>query len=185
MLNIMTCQVILIYIYINMEDTNYRRTVYCDMDGVLSDFGGGFYKLTNIRPENVSDPEMWARIDAYGKARFFSELEWMAGGKELWNFITNNFLKAKILSALGKSDKIDKQTTQGKLMWIRHNIPSLQLDDIILVDNKHKKRHYSKSGDIIIDDTLIVIQEWIKKDGIGILHKTASDTISQLKQYLL
>ena len=139
-----------------MED--YKRTVYVDMDGVLADFEGGFYKLAGMSIENFSDPEMWSRIDAHGKAKFFAELEWMNGGKELWQFITNNFLKVKILSALGKSDKIDKQTTQGKLTWIRHNIPTLQLDDIILVDNKHKKRHYSKPGDIIIDDTSVVIQ---------------------------
>ena len=163
---------------------NYNRTVYVDMDGVLADFEGGFYKLSGIGVKNVSDPELWSKIEACGKAKFFSELEWMGGGKEIWQFVANNFLNAKILSALGKSDKIDKQTTQGKLMWLRHNIPSLQLEDIILVDNKHKKRHYSKPGDIIIDDTEIVIQEWIKKGGIGILHKTASDTIAQLKQYV-
>ena len=163
---------------------NYNSTVYVDMDGVLADFEGGFYKLAGIEVNNISDPEMWARIGAYGKAKFFSELEWMAGGKELWQFITNNFLKAKILSALGKSDKIDKQTTQGKLTWIRHNIPSLQMNDIILVDNKHKKRHYSKPGDIIIDDTPIVVQEWVQKGGIGILHKTASNTIAELNQYV-
>jgi 5'-nucleotidase len=163
---------------------NYNRTVYVDMDGVLADFEGGFYKLSGISIENISDPEMWAKIEAHGKAKFFSELEWMSGGKELWQYITDNFLKAKILSALGKSDKIDRQTTQGKLMWLRHNIPSLQLDDIILVDNKHKKRRYSKPGDIIIDDTEIVIIEWIKKGGIGILHTSTTETISQLKKYV-
>ena len=167
-----------------MADINYKRTVYCDMDGVLADFEGGFYKISGIDPKNVSDPELWARIDAYGKAQFFSELEWMVGGKELWNFIANNFLKVKILSALGKSDKIDKQTTKGKLMWIRHNIPSLQMDDIILVDNKHKKRHYCIAGDILVDDTLIVIEEWNKKGGIGIFHKTASETITTLRKYV-
>ena len=174
----------LTYIYTSMNDENVNRSIFVDMDGVLADFEGGFYKISGISIENMSDPEMWAKIDAHGKAKFFAELEWMSGGKELWQFIMNNFLKVKILSALGKSDKIDKQTTRGKLMWIRHNIPSLQLDDIILVDNKHKKRHYSKPGDIIIDDTPVVIQEWIKKGGIGILHRTASDTIARLKQYV-
>ena len=171
-----------------MENTNntqdYKRTVYVDMDGVIADFDKGFYDITGMNTDNVDDSELWAAIDAHGKAKFFSELPWMAGGKDLWTFVTSNFLQVKILSALGKSDKVDKQTTQGKTAWLRHNIPSLHQDDIILVENKHRKRHYSKPGDIIIDDTPVVIQEWIKKGGIGLLHKTASATIAELKRYV-
>lgn len=169
-----------------MENTkeDYKRIVYVDMDGVIADFDKGFQKITGKSTDDVEDPELWAAIDAHGKAKFFSELEWMPGGQEMWKYIADNFLKVKILSALGKSDKIDRQTTQGKLGWLRHNIPSLQLDDIILVENKHRKRHYSKPGDIIIDDTLVVIQEWVKKGGIGILHKSAPETISVLKRYV-
>ena len=162
----------------------YKRIVYVDMDGVLADFDRGFYEITGISTDNLADDELWARIDAYGKAKFFSELPWMDGGKEMWNFITENFLDVKILSALGKSDKIDKQTTQGKTAWLRHHLPSLHSGDIILVDNKHRKRHYSKPGDIIIDDTPVVIQEWVKKGGIGILHENAQNTISHLKRYV-
>ena len=124
-----------------MNDENVNRTVYVDMDGVLANFDGGFFKLTGKSSDATPDPELWAAIESYEKDKFFSELEWMPGGKDLWNFVTFNFLKVKILSALGKSDKIDKKTTYGKLAWLRHNIPQLQLDDIILVDNKHKKRH--------------------------------------------
>ncbi len=162
----------------------YKRIVYVDMDGVLADFDRGFYEITGISTDNISDEELWARISAHGKSKFFSELPWMDGGKEMWNFIISNFLDVKILSALGKSDKIDKQTTQGKTMWLRHHLPSLHSNDIILVDNKHRKRHYSRPGDIIIDDTPVVIQEWVKKGGIGILHKTAQETISLLKRYV-
>jgi len=167
-----------------MDDENVNRTVFVDLDGVLCDFDKGFYDITGISSDNVSDEELWARIGAYGKVRFFSELPWMPGSKEMWNFITQNFLHVKILSATGKSDKVDKQTTQGKTSWLHHNIQSLHSNDIILVDNKHKKRHYSKPGDIIIDDTPVVIEEWIKKGGIGILYKTAQDTITQLKRYV-
>jgi hypothetical protein len=58
------------------------------------------------------------------------------------------------------------------------------MDDIILVPNKHKKRHYSKPGDIIIDDNETVIQEWTRKGGIAIFHKTALETIETLKKYV-
>ena len=123
-------------------------------------------------------------IDAYGKSKFFSELKWMPGGKELWAFVNQHFIRVKILSALGKTDKIDKKTSTGKREWLSHHIPSLTSDDIILVDNKHHKRRYCKPGDIIIDDTPIIIEEWNKKGGIGILHKTAGETINILKRYI-
>ena len=80
--------------------------------------------------------------------------------------------------------KASHQTAQGKMAWLYKNIPTLQLDDIILVENKHKKQHYSKINDIIIYDTPIVIEELIKKGGVGILHKTSQETINKLKMYV-
>jgi 5'(3')-deoxyribonucleotidase len=167
-----------------MDDTNAeKRIVYFDMDGVLADFDGHFYKLFG-KTTDIGDDALWKLIESYGKARFFSELPWMPGSKEMFRFAYNNFLQVKILSALGRSDKVDGQTTKGKLTWLRHNIPELQMDDIILVPNKHKKRHYSKPGDIIIDDNETVIQEWTRKGGIAIFHKTALETIETLKKYV-
>ena len=173
-----------------MDNTNnqavqeHKRTVFCDMDGVIADFEKGFFNLTGMAIGQLSDQEMWNRIEAHGKAKFFAELPWMSGGKDLWKYITDNFLQVKILTALGKSDANDKQSSQGKAAWLRHNIPSLQTDDIIYVTNKHQKKKYCKPGDIIIDDTEVVIQEWNQKKGIGILHKTAAATIATLKQYV-
>ncbi len=162
-----------------------KRIVYVDMDGVICDFDGAFYAMTGISTDNVNDDEMWSQIAAHGKVRFFSEMPWMSGGKELWSFVNDNFLQVKILTALGRSDASDGgQTSRGKRMWLRTNIPSMQDSDIIMVANRHKKKQYSKPGDIIIDDNQEVIQGWLKKGGIGILHKTTPETIGQLKQYV-
>ena len=165
-------------------ESNPNRIIYVDLDGVLADFEGHFQKISNLNADSVSDDELWKIIGGYGKAKFFSELPWMPGGRELWSFATQNFLQVKILSALGKSDLQDKQTTEGKRMWLNKNIPSLREDDIILVQNKHKKKQYARGGSIIIDDTEVVIQEWTRKGGIGILHKTATETIGKLRQYV-
>lgn len=175
---------ILTYLYTMEQIKEHERIINVDMDGVLCDFDRRAAEIVGKPRDSFEEPEMWSSIESYGKARFFETMEWMPGGRELWNFVTANFLKVRILSALGKSDMVDKQTSQGKLAWLRHNIPDLSSDDIILVQNKHKKRHYAKPGDIMIDDNETVIHEWLKKGGIGILHKTAQETISKLKEYV-
>lgn len=159
-----------------MDD--YKRTVYVDMDGVLADWEQGAVNL--VGAENMDkDHIIWSSIHRYGKTKFFSGLPWMPDGEELWSFVTDNFLDVKILSA-GR----DQKTLQGKSEWLRHNIPSLSSDDIIFVNNKHRKQHYSKPNDIIIDDTPVVIQEWKARGGIGILNTSATDSINELKQYV-
>jgi len=165
-------------------DKDIYRICYVDMDGVLANFSKGFYDLSGANADTTPDPEMWKIINDYGRDTFFSELPLMEGAMEMWDFIKNSFLNVKILSALGKSDRVDNKTTKGKTAWLRHHLPDLLSDDIILVDNKHKKRHYSRPHDIIIDDTLVVIQEWINKGGIGIHHKSSFTTIDELKKYV-
>lgn len=166
------------------------RHIFVDMDGVLADFEGFYEKMfgknVNIKhePFNLPDEELWGNIDKYGKSKFFENLPWINGSKEMWDFVVKNFVRVKILSALGKTDKIDKQTSQGKYAWLSHHLPELRDQDIILVENKHRKRHYSRVGDIIIDDTPVVIQEWRHKGGTGILFESAGKTIEELKKYV-
>lgn len=166
------------------EPQEHNRIVYVDMDGVIADFDSGFESITQLNPDQIQQDEMWAKIEAHGKAKFFSELPWMPGGKELWVFVSQNFLQVKILTALGKSDAVDKQTTTGKRDWLRKNIPNLKDSDIIMVANKHRKKQYATPTDIMIDDTEVVIQEWTRKGGIGILHKTTFETIRILNDYV-
>lgn len=175
-----------------MEE-KYDRIVYCDMDGVLCGFIEGFSLLPSsnrLTPEEYDSKtgkkdSFWKIIDDYGKENFFAGLPWKKeGGKELWNYLNDNFLHVKILTALGKSDVQDSLTSRGKTRWLHLNIPMLNQKDIIMVPNKHAKKHYAKSDDILIDDTEICIQEWIQKGGIGILHKTLNQTIGAIKKYI-
>ena len=62
--------------------------IYCDMDGVLCDFKKHAEKATGVsiaKWSNLSKSEKWGPIkeDRY----FWSTMPWMAGGKQLWNFI--------------------------------------------------------------------------------------------------
>lgn len=172
----------------NEISEKYDRIVYCDLDGVLVDFRKGVANLGFTIPPtdriNPQDDEMWKAIESIGKDKFFADLDWMNDGKQLWEFITNNFINVKILTALGKADQKDKLTTKGKRMWLSRNIPMINNHDIIMVPNKHAKKHYAKPGYILIDDTNLCIDEWVKNGGIGLLHKSAVDTIRKLERYV-
>lgn len=160
------------------------KTIYCDMDGVLANFKGHYQELFGKNPDTTPDPELWNDINTHGKAKFFEELPWMPGGQELWKFMTDNFMRVKILTALGKTDKVDKQGSRGKRAWLAHHIPNLMDKDIKMVINKHQKQWYSRPGDIIIDDTPLVIDEWNAKGGTGILYQNANQAITELKKHL-
>jgi 5'(3')-deoxyribonucleotidase len=181
----------------NEKFDSHDRTIFVDLDGVLCDFHGHFKELFGWNPGKsddsddktkekvLADQKMWEQINSYGKSRFFEELTWVPGSKAMWAFIIDNFVNVKILSALGKSDIEDGGITRkGKIRWLEHHLPGLKPNDIILVTNKHKKRHYSKPGSIIIDDTPVIIDEWNAKGGIGIFFTNAMDVTEQLKKYV-
>jgi len=172
----------------NGKFNTHDRTVFVDMDGVIANFHGYFKQLFGwdlAKGDDNNDQKMWDQINSYGKSKFFEELPWIPGSKAMWSFIVDNFVNVKILSALGKYDHEDGgQTRKGKITWLAHHLPKLKPEDIILVVNKHKKRHYCKPGDIIIDDTPIVIEEWNAKGGKGIFFTNATDVIEELKKYV-
>jgi hypothetical protein len=169
-----------------------EHTIFCDLDGVLVDFDKGFSMLPGSggRMPNAyslyvgDDDAIWSVIEAHGKDVFFAELPWMPDGKELWHFINDNFVHIKILTALGRNDKKDKLTSTGKRRWLYRNIPELEEDDIIMVPNKHAKKHHTVPGGVLIDDSEICITGWKSRGGVGILHENAKNTISQLRRFI-
>jgi 5'(3')-deoxyribonucleotidase len=170
-----------------VNDANINRTIFVDLDGVLIDWDGGFRKISG----GLTGDEFVAKYDKiqsielikrYG-SQWWANLEWLPDGKELWQYITSNFLNVKILTATGRPGQYTSQATKGKIQWMRDNLTHLSDKDKIIVGRKGEKERYCKPGDILVDDNESNIQDWINAGGIGILHRTARNTISQLKEY--
>lgn len=168
-------------------DQNLEITVYVDLDGVLVNWDKGYRQISG----GLSDDEYKAKyggsaslnlVKKYG-VDWWANLEWLPGGKELWKFVRNNFLKYKILTATGKPGEWSSIARKGKHIWMKRNLPGLPESDQIVVGPKGEKKNYAKPGDILIDDTPRNIQDWIDAGGVGILHKDALSTIQQLKDY--
>jgi len=152
---------------------NVKYKIYCDLDGVLVDFSKGYHKLTGIdlNGEFRKDKKFWEPIDKAGK-KFWTELDWMKDGKELWDYIEK--YKPDILSAPSRED----DSRVGKHEWVKREIPDAHL---ILRSMEHKKE-FAKPGAVLIDDNEDNIEDWKKAGGLTIHHTSTKETIKQLKK---
>jgi hypothetical protein len=91
---------------IRLLEAKIPYQIYCDMDGVLTDFekrfitllrkeGPKYYSKAVIaqvtRPKHFQaiegDEEFWKFIDQYIGLEFWSDMPWMPNGRVLWDFI--------------------------------------------------------------------------------------------------
>lgn len=168
-----------------------KYTIYCDMDGVLTDFSGDFMKYAKLntkvaiderddvpnnaaaRYEKKHGSEAFWKVVESGGLKFWSDMSWNPGGKQLWNYISQ--YNPQILTAPSK--RVYADCVKGKKMWIsRLGSPTIH------VRSKEKKKEFAGKNKILIDDLKSNIKEWTASGGIGILHKKTSNTISALKE---
>lgn len=153
-----------------------KYKIYCDMDGVLTDFIKGYYDLTgrDITGQFHDDEKFWDPINKAGYD-FWANLDWSKDGKKLWKYIEK--YNPEILSSPSKQD----DSRVGKNDWVKREIPNVHL---ILRSPEHKKE-FATPNSILIDDRESNIKSWNDAGGIGILHTSAAETIKELKKLSL
>ena len=73
--------------------------IFCDLDGVLVDFGKGLDAAGNCDMTNCGESAKWSTIQK--TPRFFADLEWCEDGETLWKLICDmpTDVPPKILTA--------------------------------------------------------------------------------------
>ena len=151
--------------------------IYCDMDGVLTDFEKRFYdKLNEIGPDyyplkdikKVVKPkdfenifgieEFWNFIDGIIGVGFWAGMDWMPQGRELWEFIKP--YQPSLLTSPSKNNT----SRLGKNLWVKNHLTPKP--KTIFAYSADKQR-YSNENSILIDDKKSNINEWIAKGGIA------------------
>lgn len=176
------------------EDFTPKYKLYCDMDGVLTDFekrfvdmlrkeGPKYYSKEVIsqvtRPKHFEAlegaKEFWKFIDQYVGLSFWSEMEWMPNGQELWNFIEP--YNPTILTSPSR----DNTSRLGKKVWVRNHIPSLPPVEFRFGS---AKAQFANENAILIDDKPSNLAAWEAKGGIALEVKDGEiqSVINQLKQ---
>lgn len=161
------------------------RKIYFDMDDVLADFSRGVREMVGIEPppqddEHKAEEEiMWAGIRDVG--HFYDKLEIAPGAKEMFDTLYAKYgSKCEVLTAIPKDNRNIPEAKDDKKKWMSR---MLSKDIEVKTVYKENKPEYCFGLDcILIDDMEKNIQDWRKLGGTGILHKSAEETITKLKE---
>jgi len=159
------------------EETEQKYTIYCDMDGVLTDFDKQFEKISGgVPPRQYEETNgknvFWKLIDDAGVG-FWVGMPWMPNGKKLWDYISK--YNPSILSAPSQQN----ESRLGKRLWVRNN---LSPKPKVILASAQNKQNYAGTNRILIDDRPSNVEQWRSKGGIGILFISTEQTISDLQK---
>lgn len=153
--------------------------IYCDMDGVLTDFESRFEHFSGLHPQEYEKkygtPAFWELIDNKIGVRFWVGMNWMPQGEKLWDFIKP--YKPDLLTSPSRHNS----SRLGKQLWAKNNLSPKP--KVIMAYSADKQR-YANENSILIDDKKSNIAEWEAKGGIAIrCRKGNSDfVIERLKE---
>ena len=154
--------------------------IYCDMDGVLTDFESRFDHFTGMNPQvyekKYGIEQFWHLIDNKIGVRFWVGMPWMPQGKKLWEFIKP--YQPDLLTSPSRHDT----SRLGKNLWTRNN---LNPKPKVIFAYSADKQRYANENSILIDDKKSNIKEWAAKGGIAIRCKNGDvDSVIQKLQEL-
>jgi hypothetical protein len=115
-------------------------------------------------------------ISAGDDREFWANLEWMPGGKELWDYV--KVYEPDILSAPMREP--DGPGAMGKLDWVKRE---LGLEEA-RINLSSSKKEYGAPGAILIDDRDKYIEQFTEGGGTAVRHVEPTTTIEELRELL-
>jgi hypothetical protein len=162
------------------------KKIYLDMDGVLCDFNKRFEELFSYNPGSEALASERDRKDfspnwkTFIETKQFATLDWFPGGRELIQYVESLRIPIEILSSSG-GIKNHSEVRDQKTSWLRARG---LLYPINIVPGRRIKKYFSHQGNVLIDDTADVIEEFNQGPGKAILHKDVNETIKALESLL-
>lgn len=153
--------------------------IFVDMDGVLADFVRGVEGPKYLNGPLVSEQTYDSRKLELSNKGLFKDLPIMPGKRKLINYIKESGIDWEILTASGTLNRT--VVAQDKIYWIRKHVdPRITVTATIKGEDKAV---FARPNHILIDDRKSNIKAWTEAGGVGILHRSAEDTINQLESY--
>jgi len=179
-----------------LEESDFvpKYQIYCDMDGVLTDFENRFVEMLRqegpkyyskevinqvTRPKHFEklegETEFWNFIDNHLGLEFWSGMNWMPNGKQLWSFIQP--YNPIILTSPSRQNT----SRLGKRMWVKeHLVPAPPVEFRFGAS----KSDFANEKAILIDDRPSNLAAFAAKGGIALEVKDGEiqSVINTLKE---
>lgn len=176
------------------EDYYPKYQIYCDMDGVLTDYEKRFIEL--LRKEGhkyyskevikqVTRPKHFEKLEGEGELENFTDnyigldfwtgMEWMPNGRQLWSFIQP--YSPVILTSPSKHNT----SRLGKRLWVKeHLVPAPPVEFRF----GEAKSDFANENAILIDDKPSNLEAFASKGGIALEVKDGEiqSVINKLKE---
>ena len=153
--------------------------IYCDMDGVLTDFEERFEHFSGMKPKEYENkfgtPAFWELIDVKVGIKFWAGMKFMPQGQQLWDFIKP--YQPDLLTSPSR----DNGSRLGKNIWVKNH---LNPKPKTIFSYSADKQRYANENSILIDDKKSNIEQWASKGGIAIRCKDGdvNSVIDKLKE---
>lgn len=155
------------------------RRIYLDLDGVFADFYRVAQAHLGVPYTELPPAEAWARLE---KVRnLFRHLPLLPDALELWQGLQGKGL-LHVLTASPQPTGELVTAPADKLAWVRQHLsPTIP---VFVSASGVRKASFAAPGDILIDDLKRNIAAWEGAGGVGILHRSAAETLRELEQAL-
>lgn len=153
--------------------------IYCDMDGVLTNFEARFEHFTGKHPQEYEKEfgleAFWHLIDVKIGVRFWVGMDWMPKGNQLWDFIKPYGPNLLTSPSRHNSSRL------GKNLWVKNN---LEPKPKTIFAYSADKQRYANENSILIDDKKSNIREWEASGGIAFRVRKGdiNDALKGLKE---
>ena len=154
------------------------RQIFLDMDGVLADFQTTCSEMLGLKIWNTAEGHKLYDLNKreLTAKHMFRRLNPLPDAWKLVDYCMNSGIHTEILTAAGTVNRT--LVIRDKIDWIRRYISPYWI--IIPTFKGSQKAAFAHKKAVLIDDRQRNIDAWVEAGGIGILHKTADDTIEQL-----
>jgi hypothetical protein len=161
--------------------------LYLDMDGVQADFFGSWADMHGVKNyKEIPHPEdainELATSSPEKVYKFFRDLEPLAGGMRIIDWLHNHNIPFTVLSAPLRGPYAEN-SKQGKRDWLDQHNPGTS-NDAIFTSKKFNYAMKDGQPQVLVDDFGPYLSKWSDAGGIAVKHSDDSTdtTITELEK---